>query len=503
MRRDFAGQGRQAYDCFCRAHDLNRARSDAIINATLLAPDEREFRRWVDSCRGAVPDSERAFKEIVEGLLRALEQGSEYSTLMRDMALGLASGGETGRAAATMGIALASHSLPPVEEAGERRWRAQQLRTVDQKDEDLRRAHCEHFPPEERLALQEALAELNRAIAGDDCDAEVWNLKSVYSLRLDYSEEALAAADRSVKLRPHGYAKPHINRALALWALKRDAEALEAAREAQSRALDAGDAADQQRAQELIELFSRPRPSPTLQSWAPLIEEFVTKSTIIAGREIEESRADPKVVVGGFFNRCRKLAHGSSLAFVPALAELMSDSCPERVFQVVSAIPQMPRLLTRWTGQPFDATAMAPLCRAVYDHCLHAALYVASHSSTIMRRDAARFVCLTILGALDPTAVRRVYRESILETSAAASDEFSQLAGVIRAELASISPGLATAIADQEPVDEAGRERARRRILSRFQVDPHAGPTAGGVGCAPALLLSAVALLFYAIMALP
>jgi hypothetical protein len=44
----------------------------------------------------------------------------------------------------------------------------------------------------------------------------------------------------------------------------------------------------------------------------------------------------------------------------------------------------------------------------------------------------------------------------------------SQLAEILRAELRCINPALPQVIADQEPVDEDGKRRAAKNILSQF-----------------------------------
>lgn len=460
VRRDNGGQGQRAYECFVQAHQQMPTFSDAIINATHLAPTEEEFRRWVAIAKPIVPAHERAFHEMVARRLEGLDQGEEYASQLQHAAAALAQGGRNGDAAAYLELALALLRLSPPEEAALRRWRAQRLRPLDQHAEEMRHAHAEHFAPDERLVLLDALAELDRAIEADENDAEIWNLKASYSLYLERWDEALTAAQRSIQLRPHAYAKPHINTSLALWAMKRDAEALKAIQTALAQAEASGDAADQQRARELVEQFSQPRKPPSLDDWGALMREVLGKSRIIAQRERQESQGDPNVVIGGFFRRCQRIANRPTRDFVPILAELMSDFSPERVLEVVSAMPRMSSVL----GPNSQA-----LCQTLYDQCLHAALFIVAHSTTIMRRDAARFLWLTLFGGGTAHLIQQSYRESILEPSAAATDAFANLDSIMREELAPIHPKLVAVICEQAPVDDAGRQRARDRILSRFR----------------------------------
>jgi hypothetical protein len=68
--------------------------------------------------------------------------------------------------------------------------------------------------------------------------------------------------------------------------------------------------------------------------------------------------------------------------------------------------------------------------------------------------------------------VCELYRQTILEVSAAAVDEMTQLDHLMRQEMARISTVLPNLIADQEPVDFAGKARAKRNILTRLQGTP-------------------------------
>jgi tetratricopeptide (TPR) repeat protein len=369
--------------------------------------------------------------------------------------------GATGTAVSLLELVLVNHGFSPQEEARKRRWRAQKLRALDEQAEHFRETNREHFPPDERLTLHEALKELDRGIGVDQYDAEMWNLKSAWCRKLERREEALEAAGHAIKIRPYGYAKPHINKAQVLWELGRDSEALACAQEALRQAREAGDAADEQHAQELVEFCRRPRVALDLSNFRFTFERVMRGSNILADIETGEHQAKPEVVTVGFFNRCRKLQGSSSNSYVPIMAELLSDFTPERAFQVVSAIPGMAKQFPMIPN-------IARVSQEAYDHCLHAALYITAYSEDVRQRDAARFLCMVFFGALEPEKVRMAYRQAILETSAAAVDEMSRLDEIMRAELGRINPNLPRLIADQESVNEEGRKRALRAILSRF-----------------------------------
>lgn len=470
IRRDFLGQGFLARDLFERAYDLNPGHTFSIINATQLARNLEEFRKWTGIFRDRVPLSEDRSHRLLDSRWQSLDQGLVYWEVLQDLALIHAEGKVIGQAVSLMELTLADHQLPFDEEARKRRWRAQQLRALDDQGEHFRRAHEEYFPPDERLALQNALLELDRAIGLDEYDAEMWNLKAAWCLMLARYEEAIAAAEKAKTLRPHAYAKPDLNLGQAHWARGQDAIALASAQNALQEAEDAGDTADKQLAEQLIRQYSRPRIEPTLSDFRPSFKRFLQGVNILADIEVGEHESDHETVIFGFFNRCRKLYGSQSLAYVPIVAELLSDFSPERAYHVVSHITKMPELLSnRLLRHPMPGpTNLFKLSQDVYDHCLHAALYVAAHSEGVQQRDAARLLCLIFFGALDAKSVRSCYREAILETSAAATDEMTRLDVILREELGRIHTQLPNLIADQKPVDKAGRERATRKILSRF-----------------------------------
>lgn len=470
IRRDFLGQGLKSKDLFERAFKLFPGHNYAIINATQLAPDLEEFYRWAEIFRNNVPSSETSSHQFLKFRFDVLNQGEEYWALLHNLAFEHVKIGEIGQACSLLELALAHKKLIPTEESAKRRWRAQNLRELDRKAEHFRETNREYFPPNERLALKEALIELEEAIVLDKYDPEMWNLKAAWCRMLGQSELAIEAANEAIKLRPHGYAKPHINKAHAFWDLKKDEEALSSAREALHQAQEIGDAADKQQAEDMVTAYNRPRITPTLEDFRSIFERILRSSNILADIEVGEQKGQPEKVMIGFFNRCRKLQGSQSLSYVPILAELLSDFCTERAFQVVSSIVKMPEILPAIFPGPsaIDPASLVRLSQEAYDHCLHAALYIAAHSEGVQQRDAARFLCLVFFGALKPEMIRSVYREAILETSAAATDAMLRLDTIIREELGRIHPDLPHLIADQKPVDDEGRKKATQKILSRF-----------------------------------
>ena len=95
---------------------------------------------------------------------------------------------------------------------------------------------------------------------------------------------------------------------------------------------------------------------------------------------------------------------------------------------------------------------------------MNAMLFVTARTEGVTRRDAARVLCLTILGCGDPHFIRSAYRKLILATSAALEDELSQLDEIMRRELARIHPELPKLVADQDPISEAEAKCANREM---------------------------------------
>jgi hypothetical protein len=105
-----------------------------------------------------------------------------------------------------------------------------------------------------------------------------------------------------------------------------------------------------------------------------------------------------------------------------------------------------------------------------------AVLYIAANADEIMQRDALRLEILNLfklaMPPADAAALRMQYRRAVLEVAAAATDEMTGLDRLMRVELGRIQPELPALIANQEPPDAEGKQRARRSILSKLQGEP-------------------------------
>lgn len=491
IRRDFLGQGLKARELFERVYALDPKHAFAVINATHLARSVEEMVRWAAIFLEVVPVNETRAHEFMKGRLNANNDGMPFDAFIHDWAVREAEDEAFGSACAHMEIflALTSHldqSAVQPDESKARRWRAHHLRLLDEQAARARAASWEAFPADERWSLRDAVDELDRAIALDPWDAEMWNFKGAWCRKLGRLDDALIALERSTELRPDGYAKPHINKALLLLDLGKVDEACCAAEKALRQAQAAGDRADEQLAAETVNRAKTPRRSPAIGGLRPLAERLLKGALILADKERGEhaaikrdqekigvapvglhewleaqSEADPQVVLG-FFNRARKLTSQPSLSYVPIVAELLSDFSPERAFSVIARMPRIQDYFpSPWAG-------MDKIAKVAYDRCLHAVLYVTAHSEGVCRRDAARLLCLLFLGAMDGPAIRAAYRQGVLEIVSAAPPPMNMLDAILREELARMNPILPHLIADQDVLSKDERGRGAHAYREHF-----------------------------------
>jgi tetratricopeptide (TPR) repeat protein len=449
IRRDFLGQGLVARELFERAYRLDDRHWSAAVNATLLARDEEEFRKWAGVFQAVAPAGEPGL-EFIAGLLDNLDEWMRCWQMHGYAAQAAFEAKQFGPSAANTELLLLTGAISPVEEVGARRNRAQCLRALDREAHQYRESIREDFNPAERLALHEAVAEIERAIGIDESDAELWNLKSAWCLFLNRIEEAVESAERAIELRPFHYPKPYTNKAVALAHLGKNSEALACVRKALEEAEKSASAADAAQARRLIDDFTTPSREPSLHELEePIIRHILNSARITADLEVGllPSRSIEKLIKG-FTGRALKIRSGQSLDYVPLVAELLSDFTPDTAYWVV--------------------LKSSDYSQSMHEHCMHAALHVAAHSDGVRQRDATRFLALSFLGAMRGDEIRRVYRQAILETSAAASDEMAHLDAIMRDELKRINHLFPRLIAKQAPVAERERERADHNIISRF-----------------------------------
>jgi len=449
LNKEYLGRGLAARDLCEKAFQLDPTEVNAN-NAAMLARNEEDFSKWTELALKAAPHDHaiRSFKAEGERLLKA---GLPYWQILADGSERCRAAKDFGTAAALIEVALCSEGIRLEEELILRRVRAECLRLLDLAASRQRETRMEAFLPEERLALLEAITEINRALSIDEYDAELWNLKSAWCALLERHEDAIICADRALELRPYHYPKPYINKAKALRALKRGEEALKCAQVALIHA-EGGEPNDVALAHEIIEMYSTPQRLPTLEDLEPLIENILKSARITVDQELGQQGDSLDRLTKGFWIRAGRVRSDRSIDYVPLMSEVLSDFTPEVVLCIIVKSPAY-----------FDR---------ISEHCLYASLYVAAHSEGVRKRDAARFIALSILAATEGPAIRRSYREAILEISAAANDEMARLDEIVREELRHINPFFPELIANQNPVDEEKRKYIAQTIHARYAGGP-------------------------------
>ena len=461
IRREYLGQGALARDLFKRAYDLATERNVestrwfASCNAATLAPDEQEFREWVAIAMSLAP-TEHSDKKFFAGCLSELDRGVPYKGLLLTWGQDQESSGNLGCSAAYLEIALLMGGMAAHNEAQLTRSRAEKLRGLDRVAETQRETLSEAFPPEERLALHEALAAIEKAIALDPYDAVLWNLKSAWCNALERYSESVESADRAIQLRPQRYPRPWINKALSLWPLGRDAEALACAQEALRQAEEMADEFpdDIERARNFVQCFSVPRETPCLEELLPVVSRILAVTKMLSDEALGQMNTRMNPLVRGLLKRFQSVGGGRSVSYVPMVAQLLSDFPVEVGFCI--ALEASKRNVD------------------VHGKCVYAAQYLVVHSEGIQQRDSARFLALNLFlraqGGAD--LIRSTYREAILETSAVTTGPLSQVDAIMRKELGRINPLFPQLIADQEPLSEAERERGEETVAFNFTGDP-------------------------------
>ncbi len=451
IRKDYLGQGIVARELFEKAYNFDNSHDFAACNATKFSRDEEEFRKWAQITLKLISKNDPT-KQFVNSVLDGLDSGEHYWNIVAGGAVEYFETKTYGESAALMELALLTSVMPPEQEVHTRRGRAQSIRELDTAEHRHRETLMEAFPTEERLALHEALKELEKAIALDVYDPELWNLKSAWCYLLGQHEEAIVCADKAIELRPINYPKPYQNKANAYWGLKKDKEALVFAKEALKHAEGCKSAADIAQTKEIVRAYSTPQTTPRKTAIESLIKHILNAAQITADQEIGQWKSKIDTLVKGVLKRASVVGYDWTMGYVSIMAELISDFTPETAFTIT--------INTSKHNQK------------VHDHCLHAALYIAAHSDGVRQRDAARFLSLTFFGAVSIEYIKRSYRQAILATSHAASDELSCLDKILRKELERINPSFPGLIADQEPISIEEEARTVSTILTRFTKKP-------------------------------
>ncbi|RJP54063.1 MAG: hypothetical protein C4583_03475 [Anaerolineaceae bacterium] len=484
LQRDFLGSGLKARDdfenAFRAASPGAEVRSLAACNTATLARSYEEFEYWSATALEILP-KDRGMNSMRSAVAEAKSAEADYHATIVNFVAATPpeeKANRPGSAASGLEAALTGRrALRAEEEVDVRKHRAQFLRQLDRRAAETREMLLENFPPEERLALQCAVEEMERTLVLEDSDAELWNFHAAWCMLLRRNDEAMQSADKAIALRPHGYVKPWINKAIVLLHLERFDDVRQCGQEAARQAEAAGLDADLRQAQQLASIKRTGHEAPDEGTFSRWMEDFLKAGMLTSKKEISQKgwSGEYTELVNGFLNRTRLFGADWHPKYLRIVAEMLIYFSPEtcRITLV-------------------EARAQNEIG---YDNALNALLYLIVSSSGALQRDATRMLCLMFLGTGSISGARKMYRQAILET-AAGSAEFRSLPEIVRKELTRINSWLPKLIADQEPVNEAEIAHARRTVLWRFDSSrmteraiPHQAPN----GCATLIVVVLVA----------
>jgi len=471
LRKDSLGQGRRALQQFRLAQEYEPTHLFSAFNAAKYASSEEEYRARSAHARHLAPaDPDLRLFDEIDGELAA---GRTYGELLSNFVALAQQHAKYGDCAAASELAIGTGDWSRPQELDLRRARCWALRELDRTEESARQVRREDYPPRERLALAEALAELELVLDLDPCDPKMLNFKSAWLVLMRQYEGAIAAADAALAVQPTGYLKPLTNKSLALARMGRHDEAGVVAASAieMAKGLGAEFDDDVTKARGLLESLRVNGDALSDHEQLAMYAKNCMQTAKLTAEEAENRWGAKKRgfrLAKGIQKRCARYGQRWHPDYISQTAEIFHDFCPEWVLVALFELGN--------TNQ------------AAFEHFLHAALFVAAQAEGVMARDACQFNVLIMFGALEPQLVRSSYREAVL-APAAVDARFAPLAGRMRAALDRLHPELPRLVADQSPIDASDRQRALTKTLSRFAGDMTIGsPTAGRRGCALALV---------------
>lgn len=437
VRWDYLGQGVRARDLFERVYHLipvgdqrlAETRAFAACNAAGLSRDEHELRRWLAIARQAGP-GDQDLRQFADGVTTSLEKGIPYQDILWNGAAETQAHGAYGKQASLLELFLGIETPPldPTREVRARRYRAEALRELDRRGMAQREASLNIPMPDERMALQEGLCELEQGLGTDPYDAELWNLRSAWCILLKRYEEAISHAEHALTLRPNGYVKPLINQATALGFLGRHADSAVAAQAAIHRAADA---ADRDQAQKVLAGLSHPPTPFTPQIARELSRAAWDVARNTATNELGAQGGGPARLGNGILNRVRGAGADAAV-----LAELLNDFLPETVFVALSETDHArPGLRQRFSD---------------------AARLLVARVNEVVRRDAARYLSLAILRAGNAAAMRREYQRLFPEPTDPTTHATGAVDPTMHRALQSYHSGLPAFLTSLEPIEDDG-----------------------------------------------
>jgi tetratricopeptide (TPR) repeat protein len=431
VRLEYLGEGLLARERFEKAFQWKQGFAAAAKNVTMLARSAEEFSRWAEIAL-SLDSSDDNFLEKVRLIKASMNEGASYAQVLLHRTTAAAEKQEYGAAASLAELLLIyKDEIRGDGELSVRKTRAKCLRELDKNVADRRKALLEYLPPQERLSLGKAVAEMEEIIKLDEFDPEMWNFKSAWCSLLHRFDEADACADRALELRPHGYPKPILNKCDIRLKLKKYEEALALAKRALEIARNSSYKSDIPIAQGIIQRATHP-PGPLTEYSLPAYASDFTKAA--------EGVSEQEIAGHGSIN---KLANGVLLRLMKSsgrnensviMSELTADFNPETVWRALHVC---------LTKDP-----------DLFEAGITGMLYAALQPQKSLRRDATRVLSLFILGSGNADAIKKCYRKLAL-MPAHWDPLLSPLAGMIEQDLRAINPSIPTEVTNQPSITAA------------------------------------------------
>jgi tetratricopeptide (TPR) repeat protein len=453
LKEDFLGQGVKSRELYKNAYDLDNNHFLAIFHLMDLSPDEDEFRKWANILFKTPNGGDMADNMIkmVKVTLKDFDSGLKYFNWLIGNSQLKYKEQSYGSSASGIEIALINYeNYEDIDEVDLRRNRAESWRLID-KEADAKIHNYGLSNPNKRLSLMEAYKELENVIEIDEYDAELWNLKSAWAYLLDKSEDSIKYAEKAIKLRPHNYPKPYHNKALAYSKLKMYDNALKCAKKARLEAKNGNFPSDVKMADSFMKDLSYQKKPFEMKHVETIANTVLIYTHKFSDKYIKLYNLSLNDISKFILKGINKSS--TSQEYINLMAELLSTFPSETVFRAN---------LNLFDRGKFE----------INEKCLIAALYLATHSEGMARRDAGKFILISILANFKVDKIREIYRRLILAPSEAASNELSQLNNIMIQEInlfGSVGPEyLYESIVKQNPITPEEMELAQKEILKRF-----------------------------------
>jgi len=453
LHKNYDTLGIKAQELFIKSYNstqkkdyLSETYLFAILNSINYSSNEDEFRKWYKIALNLFPSEGRLkiFKKDIDDL----DSGVKYYERLLSYA-----GHKYGDCAAFAELALLhTNQLSFDQELSLRTTRALALRELDKLSENSRNIRIEEFPAEERLALIDALKELEFAIKLDPNDHKLWNFKSSWLLKMKKIDEAITAADESLKLCPSNYLKPRLNKAFCLLEQgKKEESKLEAQKALyEAEKLKEEGRIDMETAREILTALSVDKIKD--EELIDFMSDRIIKSSqLTAKQEMSQwdGANDSMKLLQMLQKRVNEAGNTWSMNYVDIMKEMLAYYSSESSCVCVMRLGESNQL--------------------AQNNCIYAVLYLAACSSNILKRDACRFLIYAIINAQGLDLIKENYRKKIIGPTAVGSERFILLEQNIRNEITKCYPVLLELIANQSPLNSQELDYARNVTMSRFK----------------------------------